>query len=109
MAKYHKGLVGGRWNKLTLSEQMANVGSEIGRTIKWKNQKDEHSRAAFYRALELLNLTIADPKNKHGAKELCRAREMLVDWFLGNPEYESTDRQWNKYFLQFNYAARANR
>jgi hypothetical protein len=31
----HKSLASGRWQKLTFPEQMANIGSEVGRAIQW--------------------------------------------------------------------------
>lgn len=96
-----------RWFELRFIEQMANVGAEIGRTINWKKKKDKPSaQSAFYRALELLLLTKTDPKNKTRLKEVCRLNEMLVDWYLGNPEYSSSDADWEKYFYSFNFAAR---
>ncbi len=100
----HKTLAGGRWNELSVIEQMANVGCDIERAISWRNKGDlEYSRNAFYRALELLQFTIADPKNKKRLKELCRAKEVLVDYFVYDNEYSSTDEAWQKYFFNFNY------
>jgi len=104
----HKNLAGGHWNELTFFEQMANVGSEIERTIKWKKKNAEYSRLAFERALELLDFTIADPKNKEKLKEILRVREALSDHFFFDNEYNSTDESWQKYFFAFNWAARIN-
>jgi hypothetical protein len=52
--------------------------------------------------LELLDFTIADPKNKSKLKELLRAREALADHFFFDNEYNSTDEIWQKYFFAFN-------
>lgn len=102
----HTGLTPERWFKFTILEQLANVGMDIERTIQWRNNNNpEYSQAAFERALELLDLTIADPKNRKRLKEICRARELLVDYFIFDNEYKSTDKQWQDYFYQFNYAA----
>lgn len=105
---YRNGeLAKGRWFKLTLIEQMANIGSEVIRAISWKQKGDEeYSRLAFERALELLDLTIADPRYKHRLKEICRVREVLCDYFVGDNEYSSTPEQWERYFYAFNFAAR---
>lgn len=63
----HKNLASGRWFKFSFLEQLANVGTDISRCIRLKNKGDlEMSNDAFYRALELLDFTIADPK-KQGA------------------------------------------
>jgi len=43
--------------------QMANLGSEVFRTINWRKKgSEDDSQRAFFRALELLDLTIADKK-----------------------------------------------
>ena len=106
----HKQLAAGKWYVFSLVEQLANVGSEISRTINWKQKNDDaYAERAFYRALELLELTIKDPKNKDRLKEICRTREALIDWHLGNRLYNTSDEQWRRYFLQFGLAARRNR
>ncbi|MFC1511515.1 hypothetical protein ACFL5U_03940 [Candidatus Margulisiibacteriota bacterium] len=102
----HKDLANGKWQKLSLVEQLANIGSEVERTIKWQKKNTEYSERAFYRGLELLDLSIADPKNRHRLKELLRLREMLADYFIFDNGYSSTVEQWQKYFYSFNYAAR---
>lgn len=103
----HKNLASGRWNKLTLVEQIANIGSEVSRTINWKNKgKSDYFKLAFERALELIDLTLADPKNKERLKEIVRARELLIDYFYGQNSYNTSDESWQKYFYSFNYAAR---
>lgn len=106
----HKHLASGRWFELSLIEQLANVGSDIERTIQWKKEGNAaYSRKAFERALELLDLTIADPKNRGRLKEPLRMREVLVDHFVFDNEYASTDESWQKYFFCFNYAVALKR
>ncbi|KKQ32635.1 MAG: hypothetical protein US49_C0006G0086 [candidate division TM6 bacterium GW2011_GWF2_37_49] len=106
----HKDLAGGRWFEFSLIEQLANIGSDIERTIKWKQKGNvEYSNAAFERALELIFLTVEDPKNRSRLREILRAREALIDHFMFDNEYNSTDNQWQKYFFQFNYAAALQR
>jgi len=84
---------------------MANIGSEVCRTIKWRHNPD-FAKKAFDRALELFDLTMADPKNKKRLKEIVRARELFADYIIGNNQYLSSADQWQKYFYNFNYAAR---
>lgn len=109
MNNQHKNLAGGRWQKLTFFEQMANVGSEVGRAINWKNKGNvEYSRMAIERALELLDLTIDNEKRRSRLKELMRVREALADYFVFENSYNSTDKSWQDYFYCFNFAARAN-
>ncbi|MFH1347251.1 MAG: hypothetical protein ABIH22_01025 [Candidatus Margulisiibacteriota bacterium] len=107
MTYQHKELASGRWNNLTLMEQMANIGSEVARTMSWEKKKNtDYCRRAFERALELLDLTIADNKNIHRLNELTRLREVLADYFLFDNIYNSNEKNMQNYFLAFNYAAR---
>ncbi len=95
------------WNKLTIFEQMANIGSEIIRAINWKNKNNlEYSRMAFERALELIYFTVADHKNIKRLREITKMRELLIDYLAGENIYKSSDECWQKYFYSFNYAAR---
>lgn len=106
----HKHLASGHWFDFSLVEQLANVGCDIERTIQWKKKGDlEYSRKAFERALELLDLTVADPKNRKRLKEVLRVREALVDHFVYDNQYATTDESWQKYFFCFNYAAAIRR
>ena len=62
MTFQHKKLAEDRWNDLSLIEQMANLGSEIERSILWRKRgKKIYFKKAFERGLELLALTIDDP------------------------------------------------
>ena len=106
----HKGLASGRWFELSLIEQLANVGMDIDRVIRWRQKgNNEYSDQAFERALDLLDLTIADPKHKKRLKELARTRELLIDYFVYDNEYSSTDQSWQDYFYPFNYAVALRR
>jgi len=100
----HKELMGDRWNSLSIIEQMANIGCDVDRAIRWRNKGELiDSRNAFERALELLQFTIADPKNRKRLKELCPLKEHLVDYFMYNNEHASTDEWFQNYFFNFNY------
>ncbi len=106
----HRELAGGRWRELSFVEQMANVGSEIERTIGWTEKgRLDYSARAFERALELLDLTVADPKNRTRLRELLRVREALADYFVFDNSYSSSDEAWRRYFRFFLFAARGNR
>jgi hypothetical protein len=106
MTYQHKELSQGRWKELSFLEQMANIGSEVERAINWKNKKDEeYSKTAFERALELIDLTLADEKNKKRLMEISRIREVLADYFFGKNQYSSSDKGWKDYFYAFGFAA----
>lgn len=104
----HKQLAAGRWRQLSFFEQMANIGSEVERTILWKEKGNAgYSEKAFERALEFLDLTIADKKNGLRLKELMRLCEILSDFFVFDNEFSSTDKLWRSYFYPFNWAVRS--
>ena len=45
-----------RWKSLSLFEQMANTGSEVGRTGKWVEKGNgQLAEGAFLRALDLMD------------------------------------------------------
>lgn len=105
----HKELAQGRWFQMSIVEQLGNVGSEVSRAINWKAKNNlTNSRQAFFRALELLDLTISDKKNISRLKEVVRVREVLSDFFMGKNQFKSTDNSWQKYFSYFAIAARKN-
>lgn len=107
MPRVYKSLANGRWFKFSLNEQMANIGADVGRAVKWKLRGEKRSaQAAFERAIELFDLTLDDPKHKGRYKEIARAREVFCDYMVGDNEYHSTPESFNKYFYPFNYAAR---
>jgi len=95
-----------RWQELSFFEQMAHIGSEVQRTINWREKNPEYSKLAFEKALYLLDLTISDKKNHSRArlKELLRTRELLVDYFYYDNIYKTNDKIWQNYFLVFNWA-----
>jgi hypothetical protein len=110
MSAVHTELAGGRWRAFSLVEQLANVGSEIERAIKGsKKDRLEYFTNAFYRGLELLDLTIADSRHRHRLRELTRLREVLLDYFLGPNEFGSSDLAWRRYFHAFGTAAALER
>ena len=110
MSHQHRELAAGRWNLLSFAEQMANIGSEIERTISWKKKgRPDISSRAFERALELMDLTIADAKNLTRLRELLRVREAIADHFYFDNFYQSTPESWQCYFGSFLIAARGKR
>lgn len=102
---FHQDLSHQNWFTLSTVEQMANIGSEIERAIKWSGKNADYARLANFRALELFDLTLVDPKHSSGLKEIARARELWLDYFIGQNQYSQTADQWHKYFYSFTYAA----
>jgi hypothetical protein len=96
----HHSLSQGRWFDFSLVEQLANIGSEINRLIKAKNDKKKFD-AAVLRALELFDLTAQDLRWKNNIKEVLRAREVFCDIIFGDNQYQTTLEDLNKYFFYF--------
>ena len=107
MILQHKNLSDGRWNDIRFIEQMANTASEVERALRWKEKNNApYAEKAMERALELLDLTLDDPKNKTRLREVARVREALVDFFYYANEYGSSPASWRSYFSNFTFAAR---
>ena len=98
----------GRWFELSLMEQLGNIGTEVGRAARAKESGNEsRSWNALVRALELFDLTIADERWRGPKRrEICRAREVVCDFLVGDNEYGSTAESLDAYFLPFAMAAR---
>jgi len=97
-----------KWFRLSLREQMGNIGSEFDRAISWRSKgRSDFAMNAFDRTLDLLDLTIADPRWRGPKlKELTRTREIICDMFIGDNAYGATPASLSRYFLQFAIAAR---
>jgi hypothetical protein len=105
----HRDLAAGGWWSLSLAEQLGNVGSEVSRAATWSARNPPRAEAAFYRALELLDLTLDDPRHRKSVarlRELARVREVVVDFFDGPNQYGSTAASLQKYFDAYALAAR---
>ena len=109
MKTQHPDLAAGRWQTFSLPEQLGNVGSEVSRAIRWKEKDPVLFDKAIIRALELLDLTICDPRWRRRLKEIARTRELLCDTWLGSSLYGETLQNLDRYFLQFALAARRER
>jgi hypothetical protein len=110
MTAQHRALAAGRWCQFSLVEQLANTGSEVERALNWKQRGNvEYGMRAIERALELLDLTIADARHRGRLRELTRLREVLVDYFYADNGFGSSPARWHTYFHAFAVAARAGR
>lgn len=104
----HAGLAAGRWQELTLLEQLGNIGSEFGRAARAKEAGNEpRFAAALDRCLELFDLTLADGRWRGRRREIARAREVVVDFLIGGNDYRSSAEALDQYFLVFAAAVRA--
>jgi len=102
----HQELASGKWQKLSLAEQLGNIGSEVSRAFQWQNKDEKLYGGATNRALELFDLTLEDPRWKGRLREIARAREVFCDAIFGGKEYGSNLKDLRKYFDTFAVAAR---
>lgn len=95
---------------MSFLEQMANVGGEVERALNWTAKgNQEYAGRAFERALELIDLTLADSRNRLRSKEVARERAALVDFFRGENEFCSSPALLRNYYGSFALAARRHR
>jgi len=84
----------------------------VSRALKWQRRNQQLSDGALGRALELLDLTLADPRYRESVarlREIARAREVVVDFLAGSNEYGSTGASLQRYFDIYAIAARRAR
>lgn len=97
------------WWKLSLRAQLGNIGSEVSRALTWTGRNSEMAEAALFRALELFDFTLADPKHctePARLREIARAREVVADHLAGPNAFNSDGPSLQKYFDTFALAAR---
>lgn len=110
MTARHPRLAAGGWQRLSLVEQLANIGSEVERALSWASRGNmAYSQRALERGLELLDLTIADSRHRRRLKELTRLREVLLDFFAGENRYGSSEEAWRSYFRAYGSSAALTR
>lgn len=91
-----------RWQKFSLSQQLANIGSEVSRVSSLKQKGDkENMERSFFRALELIDLTIADKRWKGRLSEIFKLREIICDLFFGKNIFKTNPEFLKNYFLFF--------
>ena len=96
----HKKQAQGEWIKKSFLEQMANIGSEVYRAMNWRDKgNEEYAQMAFIKSLELFDLSKSSKFTYPQYKELLRMREIWVDFFKYDNEYNSTQDSINKYFM----------
>ena len=106
----HPGL-SERWMAFSLMQQLGNVGSEVGRTIRAHATGNAvRFDQALVRALELFDLTASDPRWRGARRrEICRAREEFCRLFFDESVDPGSAAGLERYFLHFAVAANSQR
>ncbi len=91
-----------RWLKLSRTQQLGNIGSEIARARHWETRNDLVNREkSLERSLELLDLTLDDKRWKFGLKEIARLREIICAWFCNQTFFDISPKELEDYCISF--------
>ena len=96
-----------KWAAMDFISQMANIGSEVGRTLKWKQKGNTAlAKNAFIRALDLFDLTIKVGRNNGSQssrdsmlREVLMARDQFCEEYLS--EDSNAIARSDRFFSQF--------
>ena len=99
----HGNVVRQNWKNYPITYQMGNIGSEVSRSLKWKeNGNNSRADKAIDRALELFDLTIeANTKNHARLTEVLKARDEFCDYFFNNNSYHTDPFKMQRYYDGF--------
>ena len=95
------------WKKQSLPFQIANIGSEVSRSLKNRNNPNRF-QAAYARALELFDLTIkceTERGHEAGITEISLAKAEFCDYFNQN-SFNTDPEKMMRYYDQFATLAR---
>ncbi len=99
--KYKSHVDKDKWYQMHTAEQLANIGSEVFRAMKWKKLDKEIANSAYLRAMDLFYISIEyaiDKKMLGYLQELCRLKEFWLDFYKGDNQYNSDEQFFNNYF-----------
>ena len=89
------------WYAMPINVQIANVGSEVARAIRWRGRDAKKADSFCSKAIEFWEIIKSDPKNSHRQDEIEAAIEELRDYFLGDNLYQTTDQVLTNYYDAF--------
>ncbi|OGF15683.1 hypothetical protein A3G56_03450 [Candidatus Falkowbacteria bacterium RIFCSPLOWO2_12_FULL_45_10] len=102
MTFIHKELSQGRWQQLSLAEQIGNIGAELARAKSWERKNMvKQKNQALARALELIDLTLESVNRPSQLKEITRLREVVAGLFVGSAEVYASLADLEKIYLPF--------
>ena len=98
---FHKELAAGKWHQMPLAMQMGNIWSEMNRFIKNFEKDSGRADQTFNRMLELIDLSINDPRWKNRSGEFLRLREIVCDMHEPKRQLTVSFQELENYFLPF--------
>ena len=91
-----------KWQKMSLGQQMGNIGSEVSKAFYWKKSKDTVTAdETANRVLELFDLTTSDLRRRFQLTEILRIREVFCDCFFELGNFKVSPESLTKYFIPF--------
>lgn len=90
-----------KWFKLSLAQQMVNIGNEVKRGLRFDSDPDKKS-IFLRKAIQYTQLTMEDSKNAHVLPELLISKEVLED-YSGEHNLASTGEQISRYYQAYQY------
>jgi hypothetical protein len=70
-----------RWKNITKQQQLLTIGAEFMRAKAWQGKDQEKFLSALERALELIDLALADPKWKNNLQMILGLREEVSKFY----------------------------
>ena len=92
-----------RWNTLTIFEQMSNISGEVTRLIQNKQAVDNGNTDKNYtdlyikRIMDLIYLTLSDPKNQRRERELLDEFYEIERYIMGDVDADYISDYWEQY------------
>lgn len=108
MSALHATLTTGRWQEMTLAEQLGNIGSEVSRARSAQERGNvERLNSSLDRALELVALTVNNESLARRRSELQNLNEALKA-VRNNENHPLSLKNIEEYCLPFALLARKN-
>ena len=89
------------WFRLSLPEQMVNIGSEVKRAVRFDSNAEKKT-VFLEKTLALTELTMEDPKNQKVLPELEISREVLMD-YQGKHKMDCPKESIQRYYMNFTF------
>lgn len=96
-----------KWQKMSLTQQLANTGSAVMRALYYKGKTDAAAKERLRESLELFDLTISDQRWRFRISEIFKMRSVFCDTFFELGNFKVSEKSINNYFIPF--AIKANK
>ena len=90
-----------KWYSMPVNVQIANIGSEVERALRWKDRDPKKAENFCRKAISFWEIVKSDPKNRFREEEFQTAMDELEDFFLGENLYQTTEQDLRRYYDAF--------